>query len=182
MVFCGHKHIPLASISEEFADNCVVFMAASKTFNIAGLTTSFVVIPNKKNFIRYERILKVPHLHMGNIFGSIALETAYREGAGWVDNLVDYLEGNYRFLESFLQKNIPQIVPMKPEATYLIWLDFSAFSLSDTELNEKLIKAGVGLNKGVQFGKQGTGYMRINIGCPRSTLEQALLRIKKAFD
>ena len=181
LVFEGHRHIPLPTLSDEIANNCVVCMAGSKTFNIAGLTTSFVVIPNKKLFVRYERTLKVPHLHMGNIFGSLALETAYREGADWVDQMVDYLQENYRFLESFLKENLPQVVPMKPEATYLIWLDFSAFQLSDEELNDKLIQAGVGLNRGVQFGKQGGGYMRINIGCPKATLEQALIRMKEAF-
>ena len=181
LVFNGHRHIPLPTLSEEIANNCVVCMAGSKTFNIAGLTTSFVVIPNKKLFVRYERTLKVPHLHMGNIFGSLALETAYREGGAWVDQMMDYLQENYRFLESFLKEHLPQVVPMKPEATYLIWLDFSAFNLSDEKLNDKLIQAGVGLNRGVQFGKQGSGYMRINIGCPKATLEQALIRMKEAF-
>jgi cystathionine beta-lyase len=181
LVFEGHKHIPLPTLSDEIANNCIVCMAGSKTFNIAGLTTSFVVIPNKKLFVRYERTLKVPHLHMGNIFGSIALETAYREGAGWVDQVVDYLQGNYRFLESYLADKLPNIKPMKPEATYLIWLDFSEYQLSDDDLNAKLIDAGVGLNRGVQFGKQGSGFMRINIGCPRATLEQALGRIEQAF-
>lgn len=181
LVFEGHKHIPLPTLSEEIANNCVVCMAASKTFNIAGLSTSFLVVPNKQLLARYERVLKVPHLHMGNIFGNIALEAAYREGGGWVNQLVDYMWDNYIFLESFLKENLPRVVPMKPEATYLIWLDFSAFKLSDEALNNKLIKAGVGINKGVQFGKQGTGFMRINIGCPRSTLEQALIRIKEAF-
>ena len=181
LVFEGNRHVPLPTISDEVANHCVVCMAGSKTFNIAGLATSFLVIPNKQLFARYERTLKVPHLNMGNIFGSLALETAYREGAEWVDQMVAYLQANYNFLESFLEKNIPQIVPMKPEATYLIWLDFSAFKLDDAELNAKLIEGGVGLNKGIQFGRQGAGFMRMNIGCPRSTLEQALLRIKKAF-
>lgn len=181
LVYNGHKHIPLPTLSEEIANNCVVCMAASKTFNIAGLTTSYVVIPNKKHFVRYERSLKVPHLHMGNIFGSIALETAYREGAEWVDEMVEYLNENYLFLESYLKENLPMVVPMKPEATYLIWLDFSAFELSDKALNKMLVQEGVGLNRGLQFGRQGSGFMRINIGCPRSTLEEALERIKKAF-
>lgn len=181
LIFDGHKHIPLPTLSDEIANNCVVCMAGSKTFNIAGLTTSFVIIPNKKLFVRYDRALKVPHLHMGNIFGSLALETAYREGADWVYQMVAYLQANYQFLESYLKENLPQIVPMKPEATYLIWLDFSAYQLSDADLNDKLIKAGVGLNRGVQFGKQGTGFMRINIGCSQATLKQALERIKEAF-
>lgn len=181
LVYPGNKHIPLATISEEIANNSVVCMAASKTFNIAGLTTSFVVIQNKQLLARYDRLLKIPHLHMGNIFGSLALQTAYREGAEWVDELIAYLHENYLFLESYLKENLPEVVPMKPEATYLIWLDFSAYKLSDEELNKKLIAGGIGLNRGMQFGKQGSGYMRINIGCPRSTLKEALETIKSVF-
>lgn len=181
LVFEGYKHIPLPTISEEVAQSCVVCMAGSKTFNIAGLTTSFVVIRNKRLLARYERELKVPHLHMGNIFGSVALETAYREGEAWLEQMLVYLQGNMQLVTTYLKENLPQVVPMEPEATYLVWLDFSALGLSDEELNERLLKAGVGLNRGVQFGKQGSGYMRINIGCQRSTLLQALERIKAAF-
>ena len=181
LVFEGHKHIPLPTISEEVAQSCVVCMAGSKTFNIAGLTTSFVVIPNKRLLARYERELKVPHLHMGNIFGSVALETAYREGEAWLEQMLVYLQENMQLVTTYLKENLPQVVPMEPEATYLVWLDFNALGLSDEELNERLLKAGVGLNRGVQFGKQGSGYMRINIGCQRSTLLQALERIKAAF-
>ncbi|MHA7112518.1 MalY/PatB family protein [Sunxiuqinia elliptica] len=181
LVFEGHKHIPLPTISEEVAQSCVVCMAGSKTFNIAGLTTSFVVIPNKRLLARYERELKVPHLHMGNIFGSVALETAYREGEAWLEQMLGYLQENMQLVRTYLKENLPQVVPMEPEATYLVWLDFNALGLSDEELNERLLKAGVGLNRGVQFGKQGSGYMRINIGCQRSTLLQALERIKAAF-
>ncbi len=181
LIFDGYKHTPLPLVSEEIAQNCVVCMAPSKTFNVAGLTTSVVIIPNKKLFARYERRLHTPHLHMGNIFGNIALEAAYTYGAEWVDQLNAYLEDNYRFLESFLKENFSQVVPMKPEATYLIWLDFSALGLSDEALNQKLIDAGIGLNRGVQFGKQGSGFMRINIGCPRSILQKALQVLVEAF-
>ncbi len=181
LVFEGHKHIPLPTISEEVAQSCVVCMAGSKTFNIAGLTTSFVVIPNKRLLARYERELKVPHLHMGNIFGSVALKTAYREGEAWLEQMLVYLQENMQLVRTYLKENLPQVVPMEPEATYLVWLDFNALGLSDEELNERLLKAGVGLNRGVQFGKQGSGYMRINIGCQRSALLQALERIKAAF-
>lgn len=181
LVFEGHKHIPLPTISEEVAQSCVVCMAGSKTFNIAGLTTSFVVIPNKRLLARYERELKVPHLHMGNIFGSVALKTAYREGKAWLEQMLVYLQENMQLVRTYLKENLPQVVPMEPEATYLVWLDFNALGLSDEELNERLLKAGVGLNRGVQFGKQGSGYMRINIGCQRSTLLQALECIKAAF-
>jgi cystathionine beta-lyase len=181
MIFDGFKHTPLARISEEFAQNAVICMAPSKTFNTAGLTTSFLVIPNKRNFVAYERVMRLPHLHMGNIFGTVALEAAFTHGDEWLAQLMRYLQDNYAFLEQFFQENLPEVKVMRPEATYLIWIDFSAFGLTDEVLNQKLIDGGVGLNRGVQFGKQGSGYMRMNIGCPRSVLHQALLRVKEAF-
>jgi len=92
-----------------------------------------------------------------------------------------YLQKNYALLEEFFKDNLPEVKVMRPEATYLIWIDFSAFGYSDELLNRKLIDAGVGLNRGVQFGKQGSGFMRMNIGCTRAMLEEALVRIKKAF-
>jgi cysteine-S-conjugate beta-lyase len=181
LIFNGFKHTPLAGISEEFALNSVICMAPSKTFNTAGLTTSFLIIPNKRHFFAYERVMRLPHLHMGNIFGTVALEAAYTHGDEWLAQLMKYLQENYAFLEKFFQNNLPEVKVMRPEATYLIWLDFSTFSLTDEVLSQKLINAGVGLNRGVQFGNQGRGYMRINIGCPRSILQEALLRIMKAF-
>ena len=181
LIFDGFRHTPLAGISDEIAQSCVICMAPSKTFNTAGLTTSFLVIPNKRHLVAYERVMKLPHLHMGNIFGTVALEAAYTYGDEWLGQLMQYLQKNYYFLEEYFKVNLPEVKVMRPEATYLIWLDFSAFGLSDEALNQKLIDAGVGLNRGVQFGKQGSGFMRMNIGCTRSMLEEALLRIKKAF-
>jgi len=145
------------------------------------LTTSFLVIPNKRHLVAYDRVLKLPHLHMGNIFGSIALEAAYTQGDEWLAQLMKYLQVNYTLLEHFFNDKLPKVKVMRPDATYLIWIDFSAFGLTDEDLNYQLIKAGVGLNRGVQFGKQGRSFMRINIGCPRSVLQEALLRIQKAF-
>ena len=181
LVFREHRHIPLPTISEEVARHCVVCSAPSKTFNLAGLTTSFLVIPDRENLEKYEATLHTPHLHMGNLFGNIALKVAYNQGDEWLSQLLDYLQENYNFLESFFQEHLPQVVPMKPEATYLVWVDFSAFGLSDKQLNQQIIDAGVGLNQGIQFGKQGSGYMRINIGCTRATLRKALECIVKAF-
>ena len=140
-----------------------------------------LVIPNKRHFVAYERLMRVPHLHMGNIFGTVALEAAYTHGDEWLAQLLKYLQANYTFLEQFFTENIPAVKVMRPDATYLIWLDFSAFGLTDENLNNKIINAGVGLNRGVQFGKQGRGFMRINIGCPRSVLQEALFRIQNAF-
>lgn len=177
LVFNGYKHTPLPTLSEEVAQNCVVCMAPSKTFNLAGLTTSFLIIPKKRLFFRYERTLNIPHLHMGNIFGTIALETAFTEGEEWRKQLVDYIQANFDFMVDYLKEHLPAAKPMQLEATYLAWVDFSAFGLSDDELNNTLLEAGVGLNRGIQFGDEGSGYMRINLGCTRAMLEEALLRI-----
>lgn len=181
LIFEGYRHTPLASISEEIAQNCVTLMAPSKTFNTAGLTTSFLVIPNKRYFVAYERVMRLPHLHMGNIFGTVALEAAYTHGEEWLNQLLVYLHDNYKLLESFFTERMPEVKVIRPEATYLIWIDFSGYGLTDDDLNKKLIDAGVGLNRGTQFGKQGSGFMRINIGCPQSILQEALERIEKAF-
>lgn len=181
LIFKDSKHIPFATLSDEVAENCIVCMAPSKTFNIAGLSTSFVVIPNKRLYTGYERTLRIPHLHMGNLFGTAALQAAYTFGDDWLAQLMDYLWANYLFLETYLNVNLPEVTVMKPEATYLIWLDFSAFGLNDDQLYNKIVEAGVGLNRGIQFGKQGSGYMRINIGCTRAMLKEALEKIVKTF-
>lgn len=181
LVYPGYKHTPLAGISEEIAQHCVICMSPSKTFNTAGLTTSYLVIPNKRYWASYERVMRLPHLHMGNIFGNAALEAAYTHGDEWLGQLMNYLQGNFDILQTFFSEKMPGVKVMRPDATYLIWLDFSAYGLTDEQLNQALIDAGVGLNRGLQFGKQGRGFMRINIGCPRSIIQEALVRIEKAL-
>lgn len=182
LVYNDYKHIPLPTISDEVAQNTVVCMAPSKTFNVAGLSTSIVIIPNKTNFARYERVLNVGHVGMGNIFGSVALEAAYTHGDEWLDQLLAYLWDNYLLLENFIKTNLPKVKVMKPEATYLIWLDFREYGMKDKELfGFATEEAKVGLNNGGRFGTGGDGWLRINIGCPRSILEEALERLKMAF-
>jgi cystathionine beta-lyase len=182
LVFEGRNHIPFTTISEEAAGNSIVFMAPSKTFNVAGLSSSVVVIPNKTNFARYERALNVNHLGMGNIFGTVALEAAYKNGDKWLEQLMDYLWENYLFLEKFITGKLPKVKVMKPEATYLIWLDFNEYGMNDKELFQFTInEAKVGLNNGGKFGTGGDGWLRINIACPRKILEEALQRLEKAF-
>jgi cystathionine beta-lyase len=158
-------------------------MAASKTFNIAGLSSSLVIIPNNTKFNRYERTLNVGHIGMGNIFGTVAMETAYTHGDEWLGQMMEYLQENYRFLENFFLNHLPKVKVMKPEATYLIWLDFREYGMNDEELFKfTIVKAKVGLNNGGRFGTGGDGWLRINIGCPRSILVEALKRLKSAFD
>jgi cystathionine beta-lyase len=182
LIFEGNKHIPLASLSEEIAQNCMISMAPSKTFNVAGLSSSLVIIPNKTKMARFERVISVGHLGMGNIFGTVAMEAAYTHGDEWLGQLLSYLWENYLFLEDFIKTNLPKVKVMKPEATYLIWLDFREYGMKNDELMKFTIEnAKVGLNDGGRFGTGGDGWLRINIGCPLSILREALERIRKAF-
>lgn len=178
LVFRGHSHIPYAALSDEAAANCVVCMAPSKTFNTAGLGTSIIIIPDKTNFARYERTLGVGHLGMGNIFGSTALEAAYTHGDEWLDQLLNYLWSNFLILEDYFSVNLPGTAVMRPEATFLVWLDFRKYGMKDAELQRFFTKkAKVGLNNGGRFGTGGDGWMRINMGCPASVLREGLERI-----
>ena len=182
LIYDGQKHIPLASISEEVAQNCMICMAPSKTFNVAGLASSLVIIPNKRKFAAYERKLGVGHLGMGNIFGSVALEAAYSHGDEWLDEMLGYLWENYLFLEKFINERLPRVKVMKPEATYLIWLDFSDYGMKNQELSKFATgQAKVALNDGGRFGTGGDGWLRLNIGCPRSVLEEGLMKLEAAF-
>uniref|UniRef100_UPI003216D62D MalY/PatB family protein n=1 Tax=uncultured Draconibacterium sp. TaxID=1573823 RepID=UPI003216D62D len=182
LIFEGHKHIPLASISEEVAQNCMISMAPSKTFNVAGLTSSMVIIPNKAKFARYERTIGVGHLGMGNIFGTIALEAAYTHGDEWLEQMLGYLWGNFQLVNDFMKAKLPRVKVMSPEATYLIWMDFTDYGMKNDDLMKFLLEnAGVALNDGGRFGTGGDGWLRINIGCPRSVLQEALNRLEKAF-
>lgn len=181
LVFTGNKHLPIPMVSENVAMNSAVLMAASKTFNVAGLSTAFVIIPNKKLRLKYERVLHTVHIDSGNIFGNIATEAALRDGHDWLSQLMIYLEDNYNFLETFLTQRMPKIKIMKPEATFLVWLDLTAYNLGEKELAKRLIEGGIAINKGSIFGTGGEGYFRLNIGCPRAVLEEGLIKIEKAL-
>lgn len=182
LVYKGHQHIPLASISEEVAQHCMISMAPSKTFNVAGLSSSLVIIPNKTRFARFERALGVGHLGMGNIFGTVALEAAYTHGDEWLEQMLEYLWKNYLLLENFITEKLPKVKVIRPEATYLVWLDFTAYGMPNEELMKfTMEQAKLALNDGGRFGTGGDGWLRINIGCPRSVLEEALNRMEKAF-
>ncbi len=183
LILPGHEHIPLASISEEIARMTVTCVAPSKTFNLAGMSTSLAVIPNERLRKRFSHQIEQAHLWLGNIFGNIALEAAYRHGNDWLDQLLSYLSGNIDYLRSFLKRELPQIKLVEPEGTYLLWLDMSGLGMKDDELKQFMIeKAGLGCNDGPSFGTGGTGYQRLNVACPRSVLKKALNRLKEAVD
>ena len=179
----GNQHIVMASVSEEIAMNTITAMAPSKTFNMAGLSTSIIIIPDKTKVDSYEKTLNVRHLGMGNIFGSVALEAAYSQGDEWLEQLMEYLWKNYKFLEEFFSKHLPKARVMRPEATFLVWIDFTEYGMDEKELFRFIVEeAKVGLNNGDRFGTGGNGWMRLNIGCPASVLKEALTRMKNAFE
>jgi cystathionine beta-lyase len=183
LIYPGYSHVPVAGISEKIAANIITCMAPSKTFNLAGLSTSYLVISNHQLKQQYETILDHVHVGAGNIFGFCAMEAAYREGDEWVDQLMVYLEDNFRFLQEFATKHLPAIRVIRPGATYLIWLDCSALGMTDAALKSFMIsRAGLGLNDGPQFGHEGTGFQRMNIACPRAVLYQALLKLQAAIE
>jgi cystathionine beta-lyase len=182
LVLYGNKHIPTASLSPEVARNTITCLSTSKTFNTAGLNTSFVIISNPRHRKRYKDKLSDFHLNIGNIAGIAALEAAYRKGRPWLHQLVKYIEENIDFLEHYIQQNIPEIKVMKPEATYLVWLDFRETHVDNKKLNEFIIQeAGLGLSDGALFGEEGIGYQRLNIGCPRSVLQKGLENLRQAY-
>jgi len=183
ILFKGYRHIPFASISPAFAHHSITCTAPSKTFNLAGLQTSSIIIPNKKYCRIYENILDGLALDENNVFGLVALEAAYRDGEEWLEQLLSYLNENLKFLMKYFEERIPKIKVIKPEGTYLVWLDCRQLGLSVKDLNNFMIKkAGVALDDGYWFGTEGEGFMRINIACPRSFLEEGLKRIERAIN
>ncbi|HBW34360.1 MalY/PatB family protein [Desulfosporosinus sp. BICA1-9] len=181
LIFEGYRHIPFASLSSDLAQQSIVCTAPSKTFNLAGLQTSNLIIPNPKYRQAFLASLDLTGIHNPNVFGITALEVAYQQGAEWLNQLMHYLEGNVEFLMSFLARELPQIGLIKPEGTYLVWLDFRSLGLEPKDLHKFLVhKAGVGLNAGYLFGPGGEGFARLNLGCSRAVLEEGLRRIKTA--
>ncbi|MDR3540435.1 MAG: pyridoxal phosphate-dependent aminotransferase [Desulfosporosinus sp.] len=181
LIYEGYHHIPFASLSSELAERSIVCTAPSKTFNLAGLQTSNLIIPNVKYRQLFQASLSLTGIHNPNVFGITALEAAYQHGGDWLEQLMKYLKVNVEFLSSYLNRELPQIQVIQPEGTYLIWLDFRALGMEPKALQEFLVhKAGVGLNAGYLFGSGGEGFERLNLGCPRSVLEEGLQRIKTA--
>ena len=178
----GHKHVVIASLSPEIAAITVTMMAPSKTFNIAGMMNSVVVISNPELRRLFEKELLCLHLDLGNIFGHVTLEAAYKHGDAWLDEMVRYLEKNILFTDQFLQEELPAVKMILPEGSFLLWLDFRATGLSHEQIQEKLLhEAKVGLNSGMDFGPDGEGFFRMNIGCPLETVKEGFERLKKTF-
>lgn len=183
IVYKNHKHISIASLSKEIEDITITCFSATKTFNIAGLQASFVSFPRREEFNRFSNELGVLDIKRNNPFNLVAVEAAFNKGDKWVGELVEYLEDNVDYVENYIKENIPNVSLVRPEGTYLIWLDFRNLNLDKNEISSILIKKGkIALSSGAVFGDEGQGFVRMNIACPRYILEEGLNRIKKAVD
>ena len=177
----GFIHTPFAKVSAEAENNSITLMAPSKTFNIAGIVSSYAVISNKEIRDKYHSFVKKRGLDEGNLFAYTATVSAYNECDDWLDEMLKYVQSNVYFVDSYLKNNIPEIKAILPEASFLIWLDCRSLNLSQNELVKLFVdKAGLALNDGSIFGPGGEGFMRLNVGSPKSILEKALSNLKNA--
>ncbi|WP_249871163.1 MalY/PatB family protein [Oceanobacillus saliphilus] len=179
LVFPGKHHIPIASLSEEIADQTITCMAPSKTFNLAGLDASYVITTNKDKRKQLNAAFSRQGFHnMLNMMGNTAMEAAYTYGESWLEELVALLENHANYVTEMFAKHAPQLKVVKSEGTYLLWVDCSELNMDSKELKRFMIeKARVGLNTGAEYGEEGDQFMRINIACPRATLEEGVNRI-----
>lgn len=183
LMMSGYKHTVTASLSPEIAANTITCMAPSKTFNLAGLSSSEVIISNPVLRQQFKKTIDDSlHINLGNIFGDIALEAAYRCGETWLEELKIYLTENVRYTKTYIAEHFPLLKTYQHEATYLLWVDFTALNISHQELWNTLIhKAKLGFNDGAIFGKEGEKFMRINLACPKSTVTEAMKRLQMIF-
>lgn len=181
IIFPNHCHTPFPLVSKSFELSSIVCVSPSKTFNLAGLHTSVIIIPNAQLRERYLSILERFSLNKVNIFGTVALESAYKYGEDWLNQLLTYLYQNVLYLSDYIRERIPKIKVIKPQGTYLVWLDCRELGMDDQQLEQFMIgKANVALRHGYLFGPGGEGFVRINIACPRSILHEGLKRIERA--
>jgi len=183
IVFKGNEHTVFASLSPEVADNCVVLTSPSKTFNLAGLQVSNVIIPNEMLRMKFRKEENKDHISSPNVFAQRALIAAYDHSEEWLDELLKYLEGNRDFFIDYINKRIPKLKVTESEGTYLMWVDCTELGMNPQQLKEFFVnQCKVALNEGKMFGEEGNTFQRFNIGCPRSILEEALNRIERAIN
>lgn len=181
MALFGNHHIPFASVSDEAAQCSITFGAPSKTFNIAGIVSSYAIVPNDTLRRRFYTWLEANELNEPHLFAPIATIAAYRQGEEWRRQMIAYVEDNVRFVENLCADNLPKIKPLRPQASFLVWLDCRELGLNHDQLVSLFVdKARLALNDGAMFGPGGDGFMRLNVGTPRAVLEQALRQLKDA--
>jgi len=182
IVYAPNRHVPIATLSPEIAERTITCMAPSKTFNIAGLASSYAVIPNPKTRAVFKAFLH-DNLDLSvNVFGITAMEAAYRHGGPWLDALLDVLSGNLEFADRFMRESIPGMKLVKPEGTYIPFVDCRGMGMEPVALQDFLMnRAGVAMNDGTMFGPEGAGFARLNVATPRALLEEGLGRIARAL-
>ena len=177
-----YEHIPFASVSEEAKQNSVVFASPSKAFNMAGLATSYAVIANPTLRRRFESYVEGNELAAGNVFAFNTVVAAYNKGEEWLQQMLTYVQGNIDEVVSYIKENIPQLKVIIPQASYLVFIDFSALQLNQKDIVALCTnRAHLALNDGSIYGEEGNGYMRINLACPHSVVRQALAQLKDAI-
>ena len=183
MALWGNKHVPFATASEKAAQCSITFGAPSKTFNIAGIVSSYSIIPNDEIRNKFYTWLAANELNEAPMFSPIATIAAFQNGEEWRKAMLQYIEGNIIFVEDYCRENLPQVKPLRPEASFLVWLDCRALGLDHERLVDLFVnKARLALNDGEMFGKGGEGFMRMNVGTPRAVLKKALDQLKDAID
>lgn len=184
MALFGHRHIPFASVSDEAAACSITFGAPSKTFNIAGIVSSYAIVPNPQLRERFFGWLQANEMDEPTIFAPIATMAAFSEqGEEWRRQMISYVEQNVCFVEDYCRQYLPQIKPMRPQASFLVWLDCRDLALSHEALIDLFVsKARLALNDGEMFGPGGEGFMRLNVGTQRSILLEALQRLREAWN
>lgn len=169
-------------VSEKAKNNSVTFMAPSKAFNMPGVAASHTIIYNDALRGKFEAYLEAGELGAGHVFAFPAVEAAYSNGTEWLDECIGYIQGNIDYVDSFLKENTPKIKAMLPMASYLVWLDCRELGMNHDELNSFFAdKAGLALNDGEMFGREGAGFMRMNVGTQRSVLERAMRQLAEAY-
>lgn len=183
LVFAPHQYTPIASLNERFKNHVITCISPSKTFNLAGLNAAVVICENKKLKQQFDDTQRKQGFFSLGTFGIIGMEVAYAEGEAWLQQLLDYLQENIDVTKQFLEKYLPQLDMIEPEGTYLLWLDCRKLNLTDTQLNERLLKKGkLALEPGLKYGPGGKGFVRMNIACPRELLLNGLNRLKLALE
>jgi len=182
IIFEPSVHTPSAAVSRSLAHRTISAFATSKTFNLAGLQLSINIIPSEPIRKRFKHTLEKLHMNMSNVFGIVGTQAAYENGDNWLDQLLPYLWENYITVRDYLETNIPKIKVIKPEGTFLLWLDCRELGFTDEELAAFFVqKAGLALSNGILFGPGGSGFMRMNIGCPGQSVIEGLEKLKKAM-
>jgi len=183
LVLWGNRHLPFAAVSEEIRKLTITCISATKTFNLAGLQNSVTVFPDTETKNIFDRAWARLHIECSNCFSLVCTQAAFEHGEEWLEQLIAYIEGNVNLVMDYFSSLIPRIKPVRPEGTYLVWLDCRQLGMTGRQLTDFMVnKAGIAMSAGTYFGKNAEGYMRMNVACPRAIVQKALQQLKEAVD